>query len=46
VAAALKTGGVAGVITLEDWELAYRKECFYHEIRALLELERRGKTKL
>jgi hypothetical protein len=45
-AAALKTGGVADVITLEDWELAYRKECFYHGIRALLELERRGKTKL
>jgi hypothetical protein len=46
VAAALKTGGVADVITLEDWELAYRKECFYRGIGALLELGRRGKTKL
>jgi hypothetical protein len=31
---------------LEDWELRYRKECFYYGIRALLELERQGKTKL
>jgi hypothetical protein len=46
VAIALKSGGVAAVMTLEDWELAYRKECFYHGIRALLELERKGKTRL
>jgi len=46
VATAFKSGKVAGVMTLEDWELAYRKECFYHGIRALLELERKGKTKL
>jgi hypothetical protein len=46
VAAGLKSGGVAAVMTLEDWELAYRKECFYHGIRVLLELERAGKTRL
>ena len=46
VAAAFKTGGVADIMTLEDWELVYRKECFYYGIRALLELERSGKTKL
>lgn len=43
---ALQKGGVADVATLEDWELAYRKECFYYGIRALFELERKGKTKL
>ncbi len=31
---------------LENWELRYRKGCFYYGIRALLELERQGKTKL
>lgn len=31
---------------LENWELKYRKECFYYGIRALLELERHGSTKL
>lgn len=31
---------------LRDWELAYRKECFYRGIRILMELERSGKTKL
>lgn len=46
VAEAFKKGKIAEVMTLEDWELAYRKECFYHGIRALLELERTGKTKL
>jgi hypothetical protein len=46
VSEAFKKGKVAGVMTLEDWELAYRKECFYHGIRALLELERNGKTRL
>ena len=45
-AEAFRNGKVAGVMTLEDWELAYRKECFYHGLRALLELERSGKTKL
>jgi hypothetical protein len=46
VAAAFKSGGVADVMTLEDWEIAYRKECFYYGIRVLLELERKGKSKL
>jgi len=46
VATAFKTGGVADVVTLEDWELAYRKECFYYGIRVLLDLERKGKTRL
>ncbi len=31
---------------LRDWELAYRKECFYYGLRALLELERQGGTRL
>ncbi|MBE0427288.1 MAG: hypothetical protein IBX72_11680 [Nitrospirae bacterium] len=30
---------------LKDWELAYKKECFYYGLRVLLELERHGKTK-
>jgi hypothetical protein len=34
------------VEALRDWELAYRKECFYHGVRALLEMRRKGKTKL
>src|SRR5213076_663584 len=29
---------------LNEWELAYRKECFYYGIRVLLELERNGTT--
>ena len=29
---------------LKEWELAYRKECFYYGIRVLLELERNGST--
>lgn len=46
VAAALKDGGPADIVTLEEWELAYRKECFYYGIRVLFDLERKGKTKL
>lgn len=34
------------VVLLKDWEIAYKKECFYYGLRALLELERNGKTKL
>ena len=34
------------VQALRDWELSYRKECFYYGLRALLELSRNGKTKL
>jgi hypothetical protein len=43
VAKALRKGKVADIIGLEDWELAYRKECFYHGLRILLELERKEK---
>jgi hypothetical protein len=42
----IKNAAVALRHTLRDWELAYRKECFYRGIRALLELQRDGKTKL
>jgi len=43
---ALQTGGIKDIATLEEWELIYRKECFYYGIRVLFELERKGKTKL
>lgn len=43
--AALKAKSLDAVNLLKEWELAYRKECFYHGLRALLELERSGKTK-
>ena len=43
---ALRGGGLSQVVVAEDWELAYRKECFYRGIRILFELERGGKTKL
>lgn len=42
----LRKGGVAGILDLEDWDLAYRKECFYRGIRILFDLERKGKTHL
>jgi hypothetical protein len=34
------------LLALRDWELAYRKECFYRGLRALFELERQGATRL
>jgi hypothetical protein len=46
VAKVLKKGRVTDFVRLEDWELAYRKEVFYHGLRVLLELERKGRTKL
>jgi hypothetical protein len=46
VAKALRKGGIQDLITVEDWELAYSKECFYRGLRTLLELERDGKSKL
>lgn len=46
VAKAMKSGRPADYLTLEEWELAYRKECFYYGIRVLLDLDRTGKTKL
>lgn len=46
VSEALQNGGVADYHVLEDWDLAFRKECFYRGIRVLMELERNGKSKL
>lgn len=46
VSKTLRGGSVAEYHVLEDWDLAYRKECFYRGIRVLMELERQGKTKL
>ncbi len=46
LAQVLKSGKVKDFLSLEDWELRFRKECFYHGLRVLLELERKGKTKL
>lgn len=43
---ALRKGDIAQFGLAEDWELAYRKECFYRGIRSLFELERTGKSKL
>lgn len=39
-------GLAEGMHVLRDWQLAFRKECFYQGIRILLELERQGKTNL
>jgi hypothetical protein len=44
VAGALNGTGIEGVLVAEDWELAYRKECFYRGLRILLELERGGES--
>jgi hypothetical protein len=46
LAKALKEGRPADIVLAEDWELAFRKECFYRGIRILMELERGGHTKL
>jgi len=46
LATALKKNSLDASALLRDWELAYRKECFYYGIRVLMELERSGKTKL
>lgn len=46
VAMILRKGSIRDVPSVEDWEIAYRKECFYRGIRILFELERTGKTKL
>lgn len=46
LAAALQENSLDALALLRDWELAYSKECFYQGIRALMELERAGKTKL
>jgi hypothetical protein len=44
--ATIKAADVVFRHTLREWELAYRKECFYRGIRALLELQRDGNTRL
>lgn len=46
LAKALRGKSLEAVYLLRDWELAYRKECFYQGIRVLMELERSGKSKL
>jgi len=46
VAKALRDGDWGDIAVLRDWELAYRKECFYRGIRTLFELERTGRTRL
>jgi len=43
---ALKKKSLDAVPLLREWELAYRKECFYYGVRALLEMHRSGKTNL
>ena len=45
VARALRKGGRGARPILRDWEVKYRKECFYRGLRALLELERQGRTR-
>jgi hypothetical protein len=42
----LKAGNPDAAKLIRGWEVAYRKECFYRGLRALLEIERQGKTKL
>jgi hypothetical protein len=46
IAKVLRKGKVTDIMRLEDWELSYRKECFYRGLRLLLDLERKGKSKL
>lgn len=46
IAAALKKGALREILNIEDWEVAYKKECFYRGIRILFELERKGKSRL
>lgn len=44
LAKALQANSLDAVAFLRDWEVAYKKECFYYGLRALLELQRTGKT--
>ncbi len=44
VALVLRKGELNGLSKLRQWEERYNKECFYRGIRALLELQRKGKT--
>ena len=42
----LHEGSLDAIPILKEWETAYRKECFYYGLRALLELQRGEKTDL
>ena len=42
----LKAGTLDAANLIRAWDVAYRKECFYRGLRALLEIQRQGKTKL
>ena len=42
----LSENSLDALAALRDWELAYRKECFYYGVRALFEMQRGGKTRL
>lgn len=44
IATLLKEGKIKDIQGVEEWELAYRKECFYRGLRILLELERSGRS--
>lgn len=46
VAHLLREGKLKDLPVIEDWEVAYRKECFYRGLRILLELERDSKSTL
>ena len=46
IAELLAENSLDAVEVLREWDLAYRKESFYHGVRALLELKRKGKTNL
>ena len=42
----LHKGSLDAANYIRDWELAFKKECFYTGLRALLDLERHRKTNL
>ena len=41
----LKSGDLNAANYIREWELFFKKECFYRGLRALLDMERAGKTK-
>jgi len=46
LASLLNAGKLDAANHIREWELYYRKECFYYGLRALLDMERTGRTKL
>lgn len=42
----LEANSLEAVQAIREWELAYRKECFYRGLRALFDMQRTGKTKI